>query len=171
MAFPTQPHCNVDGDPMEQDKPREECLRDVSTIAVKEYVSVLRQHAKCGYKPWRVETRTSEQGEMREDFDFLHHFYTCSSVDALGDEYNLIKQEANDLQMHVIKVPFSFRLTMCTTNQCTHCRKAELIRQAEVPGWSASKVLALLAANVYKPWFPCSWGPSQVEGEWTAVLE
>ena len=155
---------HVDGDPMEQDKPREECLRDVSTKAVKEYVSVLRQHAKCGDKPWRVETRTSEQGEMREDFDLLHHFYTCSSVDALGDEYNLIKQEANDLQMHVIKVPSSFRLTMCTTNQCTHCRKAEQIRQAEVPGWSASKVLAPLAANGYKPWFPCSGGPSQVEG-------
>ena len=135
---------------MEQDKPREECLRDVCTQAVKEYVSILTQQAKCGERGWRVETRTREQGEMGEDYDLLCNCYSASSVEALGHEYDHIKIEALDLQTHVIKVPSSFRLTMCTENQCPQCQIATQIRQAEDPTWSVSRVLAPLASNLYK---------------------
>jgi hypothetical protein len=145
----------VDGDSMEQDKPREECLRDVCTQAVKEYVSILTQQAKCGERGWRVETRTREQGEMGEDYDLLCNFYSASSVDALGHEYDHTRTDTLDLQKHVINVPSSFRLTMCTEHQFFQCQKATQIKQAEDPTWSVSRVLAPLASNRYKPWFPC----------------
>ena len=141
------------------------------TQAIKEYVSILTKQAKCGERGWRVETRTREQGEMGEDYDLLCNFYSASSVDALGHAYDHIKTEALDLQKHVIKVPSSFRLTMCTENQCAQCQKATQIRQAEDPTWSVSRVLAPLASNRYKPWFPCGECQAQAEGDWVAQPE
>ena len=108
---------------------------------------------------------------MGEDYGLLCNFYSASSVDALGHEYDHTKTEVLDLQKHVIKVPSSFRLTMCTENQCSQCQKATQIRQAEDPTWSVSRVLAPLASNRYKPWFPCGECQPQAGGDWAAQPE
>ena len=144
---------------------REAAIVQACEHGVNEYVSLIREHAECQGQSWVAEPRAHDDGQLA-DYLQLTVYYASTNPAALGPQLDDVRKEAADLMRHVIKVPSSFGLTICTSDLCGRCQQVTNVRRSEHPSWSAAAVLLPLQCNNYNQWYP---GGQSGEGPLTFV--
>ena len=124
----------------------ESALREVTTVAMKEFVELLQGLSTNG-KPWEVRAASDNEPRCITDFEDLED-YVSSGPRAIGKEVHRDRRrEALDIGMHISRTPGCLQLRMCVENPCDVCKSIEGAQREKDPSWSAAAILRPLLWN------------------------